>query len=219
MQPVDVVAVGARAWERERGPGTDRCVKREHFAEYDGKGAAVEQGVVKRPDEAVLPLAKMKQGEAHERRLVHGEAAPPVIAQPCGHAAFTGIGRGFAPVLPVPGRVGFLPHLLHGLGLPVKGGAEDRMAGDDVPPCRAKGLGVDLLAQGADHLLDVHAAAGSGEGVEEHAVLERRRRIFGFDFALGHRAGTRRIGRKTVLLQSTGLKKSRNTLSQPIHCM
>ena len=184
LQPVDVVAVGAGERESGRGAGAEGGVKREDFAEDDGEGAAVEQGVVKSPDEAEFLCIKLNEHEAHERGFVHGEAAAAVVAQPGSQAAFAILGRGFAPVLLVPGRIHFLRHPLLGLGLPVEGRAEDRMPRDDLPPGGAQGGGVDFLAQGADHLLEVHAAAGRGDGVEKHAVLERRERVGGGSFSL-----------------------------------
>ena len=61
--------------------------------------------------------------------------------------------------------------------IPSKCGTQDSVAGNDPVPGGVHFRNVDRLVKGHYELLDIHATAWFGQGMVEHALLQRRQRV------------------------------------------
>jgi hypothetical protein len=154
-------------------------VQCEKLFENQKTGAAVEHGVVRCPDPPIIALGKAENREPHERRpfkvkpvysiqLKNGfeEKLLTLAGQPC-------------PILIDKGQPNVSINLLNRFPryLPIKACSENRVSLDDAFPRLSEGRDIESFADRAGELLNVHARPRRGQTVNEHGVLNGRKRI------------------------------------------
>jgi len=135
------------------------------------------------PDKAPDVIGDTYQRQAHQRRFRHIEAACALVCQPAIKTLFLLIRRNSPPVFLHKWQLNSAMHRLKRLilRLPGKCSAQRRMPTDHIIPGAGKGGYIDIRLQRTDQLLDIHTGVGSIETVEQQALLDRRKRIDGFD--------------------------------------
>ncbi len=188
-QPGDVVAVRARRGEGEVAAGGEGAIEAEHLGEEERQRPAVEEQVVRGPDQAMAGGAEAQERQAEERRARRLEALPAVGGQE-GREARRALGRGeAAPVLGAERQLDLPLHRLERslLALPDERRAQHGVALDHPLPGAREGRLVERPGERAAQLLDVEPRLGGVEAVEEHPLLERGEGVDVFEVPRGHR--------------------------------
>ena len=143
-------------------------VVRENFVEDFHDGTAVDQQVVKGPHQAAVVFREAEQSETHQRSGGRIEAGKTVSLQECGDFLFANVA--FLPVE----WAAFLNALNWCIAGAVEAEAQRFMALSGAFPGCAESGSVEVLAERADHLLNVAAGARVLEAVREHSLLKGR---------------------------------------------
>ncbi len=159
LQPVDVAAVGRWPFEFQILATAERFGQGEDFIEQQYDCAAVEQKMMKRPDELEGRFAGPQQRQAH-RGSDCQVATTLAIGVEVSFEARRAFRRGqAAPVLLFKGDAGgamnFLPRF--GQAFPSEAGPQDFMPLGGALPRAPEGRNVKLFAQRAEDLFDVHS--------------------------------------------------------------
>jgi hypothetical protein len=135
--------------------------------------------VVVREHEPLAPRREAEQRQPPQWGGVELEPAAPVLDEELRQSLVLLDRREVAQVLHGERHVDVLDDLLHRLVAigPPEPGAHDRVAVGDALPRRRHRLGVDLLSQISDELLDVDADVAPLQAVEEHPLLDRGERV------------------------------------------
>ncbi len=177
VQPLDVVLVRAPLGELGDLAAPRRVVRAERLLGHP-HDARVEQRVVVGEHEPLPPLADAEQRQPPQRGGVELEPGTPIVHEEPSQPLLLLPRRQVAQVVHGERHVDVLDDLLHGLVAvgPAEPGAHDRVTVGDALPRRAHHVGVDLLGEVADELLDVDADVAPLEAVEEHPLLDRSER-------------------------------------------
>ncbi len=150
-----------------------------HLVEDLGRAPAVEQDVVERPQQADPVRCQPDQRQPHQGRGAQVDAGQPVLGEQPVQLARLVLGGPSGPVEVGDGHGGPVPDDLErfrGL-LPHQAGAQHRVGVGGVLPGLGERVRVGDAGQYELHLVDVGAAGGVQQAVEEHARLHRRQRV------------------------------------------
>ena len=178
-QPLDEITVRARGGEPRLASLAQRAVKLKDLFEQEQARAAVEQRVVRSPDEPVVGLRHPEEREAHEWCLLRLEAAPPILLDVFVQTPLLLFRAEAAPVVSLKGNLDpFVNELERAFDpVPAEARAQDGVALRGALPCGDEGRDVQDLMQAAAQLLDVDAGVPCEQGVEQHALLHRRKLV------------------------------------------